>query len=110
MRRIVVLDSGPLGQLANPFYSPENARCNHWLQSLLANRILVVLPEVADYEVRRELIRAARTRSVRRLDNLKRLLTYEPLTTATILKAAEFWAQVRNQGCRPLMTKPWMEM
>ncbi len=37
-------------------------------------------------------------RSISRLDALKELLTYVPLDTATMLRAAELWAKVRNMG------------
>ena len=54
--------------------------------------------QIADYEVRRELLRAGKTRGLARLDLLKNTLDYLPLTTAVMLKAAELWAQARNQG------------
>jgi predicted nucleic acid-binding protein len=58
----------------------------------------VVLPEIIDYEVRRELLRANKLNSIRRLNALKSELTYLPITTEVMLKAAEMWAQVRQQG------------
>ncbi len=58
----------------------------------------VIVPAVADYEVRRELIRAKLHRSLVRLDFLKLRLSYLPLTTAVMLRAAELWAQARNRG------------
>jgi len=51
-----------------------------------------------DYEVRRELLRAGKLRGLRRLDVLKGTLYYQPLTTETMLTAAECWAEVRQQG------------
>lgn len=56
------------------------------------------LPEIADYEVRRELLRADKINGLKRLDALKNFIDYVPLTTQTMLKAAEFWATVRKQG------------
>lgn len=35
---------------------------------------------------------------IRRLDELKSLFSYRPITTETMLLAAEFWAQARNGG------------
>jgi hypothetical protein len=58
----------------------------------------VLIPEIADYEVRRELLRAGLTSSVRRLDALKDQLGYLPLTTEMMLLAAHFWAQARQSG------------
>jgi predicted nucleic acid-binding protein len=53
---------------------------------------------IIDYEVRRELLRAGLLRSVAQLDQLAAAFQYLPLSTAAIRKAAEFWAQARNQG------------
>jgi hypothetical protein len=58
----------------------------------------VVAPEIADYEVRRELIRAGATAGIRRLDTLEAGLEYDELTTAAMRRAAEFWAYVRRHG------------
>jgi hypothetical protein len=54
--------------------------------------------EIADYEVRRELLRSGKENGIGRLDALKRLLRYKPITTAIMIKAAEFWAEARNAG------------
>jgi len=48
-----------------------------------------VIPEIADYEVRRELIRIQSITSVEQLDRLNRLVVYLPLTTEMMLRAAE---------------------
>jgi len=53
MSRIIVIDSGPLGYATNPRASAINDRCSQWLDALLANAEQVVIPEIADYEVRR---------------------------------------------------------
>jgi predicted nucleic acid-binding protein len=98
MSVVVLLDSGPLGLVTNPQGSLEADLCNRWLISLLASGVQVKIPEIADYEVRRELLRADKLSGLKRLDELKNFLDYVPLTTQTMLKAAEFWAQVRKQG------------
>jgi predicted nucleic acid-binding protein len=58
----------------------------------------VIVPEIADYEVRRELLRANRRRGLSNLDQLVVQLEYLPLTTAAMRRAAELWAQARQQG------------
>jgi predicted nucleic acid-binding protein len=98
MSTIVLLDAGPLGLVTNPRATPENLECNKWLEALLLNGFQVYVPEIADYEVRRELLRANKLQGVRRLDELKNAIGYIPLNTEMMLKAAEFWAQVRQQG------------
>lgn len=55
-------------------------------------------PEIADHEVRRELLRAGKSRGIQQLDELKRVLEYAPLTTEAMLLAAQFWADARRQG------------
>ena len=98
MSRIVLLDAGPLGLLAQPRLTPSVLACRQWQASLQTKGILVQVAEIADYEVRRELLRAQKARGVRRLDQLKADLGYVPLTTAAILQAAAYWAQLRQQG------------
>ncbi|MEG4112599.1 nucleic acid-binding protein [Microcoleus sp. Pol12B3] len=72
--------------------------CQLWLDSLLQNGEMVLLPEIADYEVRRELIRAGKERGIRKLDLFKKVLTYRPLTTEVMLLAAQLWADSRRRG------------
>ena len=98
MSVIVVLDAGPLGMITNPRSSLENDRCKNWLASLVQQGAQVMIPEIADYEVRRELLRAEKTKGLARLDALKSMLTYLPITTPTMLRAAEFWAASRKLG------------
>ncbi|OUC14682.1 MAG: nucleic acid-binding protein [Alkalinema sp. CACIAM 70d] len=96
--RHIILDSGPLGMVTNPKASGITLDCQLWLESQLQQGSIILIPEIADYEVRRELLRVSRQRSVRQLDQLKAALEYIPITTEMILKAAELWAQIRQQG------------
>jgi hypothetical protein len=98
MSLIVLLDAGPLGMITNPKSPPENEACKNWLASLAYNGVEVVIPEIADYEVRRELLRAGKDRGLGRLDALKGMLGDAPITTPVMLKAAEFWATARKMG------------
>jgi predicted nucleic acid-binding protein len=98
MSRIVLLDSGPLGLAAHPQGNATAQACQNWLAELSLRQYVAVIPEIADYEVRRELLRAGKTRSVRRLDQLQQLFIYLPITTTVMLKAAELWAEVRQAG------------
>ncbi|MFM9964078.1 MAG: PIN domain-containing protein [Planctomycetaceae bacterium] len=98
VNRAVLLDAGPLGLATNPNRSPSNLACTRWLQELLAAGVQVLVPEIADYEVRRELLRAKKERGIAKLDALVSSLVYLPLTTAAVRKAAECWAEARQQG------------
>ena len=98
MSMVILLDAGPLGLITNPRASQETRECNQWLESLALQEIQVKIPEIADFEVRRELLRADKFKGIERLNDLQLYLDYVPLTTQTMLKAAQFWAQVRKQG------------
>ena len=95
---IVLLDAGPLGMITNPRATAQNDQCRQWLAMLLANGVRVGLPEITDYEVRRELLRARRFSGIARLDQAKTTLEYLPLTTEVMLQAAALWAQARQRG------------
>ncbi len=91
----ILLDTGPLGMITNRPGNPECQAIQQWFNAL-SDRIL--LPEISDYELRRELIRANKLRGLRQLDQLKISTLYLPITTQTMLKASELWARARNQG------------
>ncbi|MGL6094905.1 MAG: PIN domain-containing protein [Fimbriiglobus sp.] len=96
--RVVLLDAGPLGLATNPGRSAAATGCAQWLRGLLAGGARVLVPEISDYEVRRELIRAGKAAGVGRLDALAAALEYLPLTTAAMRRAAELWADARRSG------------
>jgi predicted nucleic acid-binding protein len=98
MRRLILLDAGPLGMVTNPKATGVPLACQLWLKSLLRRGEKIAIPEISDYEVRRELLRAGLLRSLHRLDNLKQALSYIPIQTETMLLAAELWAEVRKAG------------
>jgi predicted nucleic acid-binding protein len=95
----IALDASPLSLLAHPNeHEPRVRAIRDWLEARLAAGAAVFLPEITDYEVRRELLRLNRQRSLRRLDGLQSILSYLPLDTPTIRRAAEMWAIARQQG------------
>jgi predicted nucleic acid-binding protein len=96
--RVVFLDSGPLGLASNPNRKPVNLKCAQWLQTLFAGGIRVVVPEISDYEVRRELLRAGKAQSVKQLDDFATTVEYLPISTAAMRQAATLWAQARQHG------------
>lgn len=95
---VVVLDSTPLGQATNPKQTEENVACQQWIAHLLEKGVRVVIPEIAAYEVRRELIRSSRIGGIARLDYAKTTLEYLPITTDAMLLASELWAKARREG------------
>lgn len=95
MNEPIMLDSGPLGQLAHHHSAPE---ITAWHRSLLAAKRTLIVPEISDYEVRRNLILHDRQKSLGILDGFKDSLVYQPITTAAMLRAAELWADARRRG------------
>ena len=99
MLPFIVLDSGPLGMIINPrAKSPETLACQAWFDRLDLAGYNFVIPEIVDYEVRRELLLQKKTTSLRLLDNLKTDLIYLPITTEAMLLASRLWAEVRRSG------------
>jgi predicted nucleic acid-binding protein len=58
----------------------------------------IVVPEIADFEIRRELERLGNVPGLRRLDALAQVFLYAEITTPVMRRAAEFWAAVRRRG------------
>jgi predicted nucleic acid-binding protein len=96
--RLVFLDAGPLGLLTNARGKPKPDRCRQWAKDLAAAGARIFVPEIADYEVRRKLIHIGASAGIRRLDHVKAVLDYAPLTTDVMLRAAELWASARSAG------------
>ncbi len=90
----LILDTGPLGRLAHSQAKPDVVA---WIGRARAV-CEVIIPEIADYEVRRSLIANWLLKSVAELDRWKISLTYAPITTTTMLLAAQMWADARQQG------------
>lgn len=95
---LLLLDSGPLGLLSNPTARGPASEAQEWGRRRLTIGDRLVVPEIADYEVRRELTRAGKDRGLARLDELCEGLGYLPLSTATMRSAATLWADARNAG------------
>ncbi len=99
MARLILLDSGPLGLILRSPTHTQVLRCLNWLRSISSAGADVVIPEIAHYELRRELLRIRAVASLHRLDRYldpTSGLTYLTLTTNAIIKAAEFWALIRQ--------------
>jgi len=95
MPKVILLDAGPLGMVTHP---RQNTDIVEWFKKMLTSGAVILVPEIADYEVRRELIRAKKYKSIKRLDDLKKAIGYLPITTKVMLLAAELWARARNEG------------
>ncbi|MDQ3226649.1 MAG: hypothetical protein M3Q50_08475 [Chloroflexota bacterium] len=95
---IILLDSGPLGLVTNPNVTRASEECSLWLEHAGRSGHLVVLPEIVDYELRRELLRGRKNKGVIKLDGLASRLVFAPITSPVLRLAAEFWAIARHRG------------
>jgi len=93
----LLLDTAVLGEVCHP---RKYADVRTWLARAVAHHD-VLISEVADHALRRELLRIGSHRSLGRLDELTRELTYVPMATSTWRAAAKLWATLRNAGTVP---------
>ncbi len=98
MTKHIVLDSSPLGLLSNPNATAAFLAVSQWSRDCIIAGHQLYIPEVIDYELRRELLRAGKTRGIAKLDSLKSLFNYLPITTTAMLLAADLWAMARRTG------------
>lgn len=98
MNRYVLLDTSILSEVTNPNETELRKKCSEWVEALKSQQICIVVPEICDYELRRELIRADRKKGLNRLNEFIADCDYLPITTSSMRMAAEFWAEARKQG------------
>ena len=94
----VLLDTSVLGLVTHPSSKAEPTKCKKWFEARLQDGFRFYVPEIADYELRRKLLHLDSKTAIVRLDALKSAINYLPITTAAMLKAAEFWADARRKG------------
>lgn len=99
--RAVFLDAGPLGLITQrPGKSADADACRRWATSFPSAGVVLLVPSVADYEVRRELLRARATQGIARLDAFLRLpgVALVSIADADLQQAAFLWANARQAG------------
>src|SRR5438067_1260963 len=97
-----LLDAGPLSLLAhsNP---KRRQQVEQWINQAISRQDSVYIPEISDYEVRREFelniqIGQMLPTVLQRLDQIAHVCIYLPISTAMWKKAAQLWAQARQLG------------
>jgi predicted nucleic acid-binding protein len=100
MSLTVFLDAGPLGLITNPKRTPDAIAATQWGIAMMAAGHRFIVPAIADFEVRRELIRAGKTKGLISLDVWNRARTgrYLTLTDSALRLGASLWARARNAG------------
>ncbi len=87
----LMLDTGSLGEVTRPLGSPVAA----WARQRAERGDTLVVPEAADYELRRVLHRARNDDGLLALDLLVEQASYRALDTPTLHLAAQLWAEAR---------------
>ena len=95
---IIFLDSSPLSIISSPVTTPSFVSISTWANPHLSAGSRICVPEIVDYELRRELVRSGKSASIAALDTLKSYLDDVPLTTDSMILAADLWAHSRNSG------------
>ena len=98
MDRFALLDAGPLGLACCHPGQPEANRCHFWLTALRSSGVTVLIPAIAEYEVRRELLKVRAVAKLSRLEDLLRRFDRLDITAEALQRAAEFWATLRRVG------------
>jgi predicted nucleic acid-binding protein len=99
MTHLLVLDASVVGAVTNPKQTNTIVRdCQIWFRRSLARQSIFVLPEIADYEIRRELLRDKKINGIKKLDELKSAIYYYPIDSEIMLTAAQLWAESRQRG------------
>lgn len=62
MSLVIALDAGPLGLVTHRQDNEQAQACRQWLGLHISAGAKIIVPAVADYEVRRELIRSGKNR------------------------------------------------
>jgi UPF0176 protein len=92
---VSVLDTGILGRLVHRDWRVR-AKVSDFLR--IYPDASVVIPEICDYEIRRELVRLDLVSSLARLDLLGQTWQYDSLKTEHMRRACEIWAYCRKHG------------
>jgi predicted nucleic acid-binding protein len=95
IRRPLMLDTGPLAGLVHPNIDRSFA---DWFRAAVAAGHELVIPEIADYELRRKLLHLNLKPSLLRLDSLAASLSYLAIDTLTMRRAAQLWGDARRRG------------
>jgi predicted nucleic acid-binding protein len=100
MKRVIVLDSGILSLATQRRGVVQADACRRWISACMRAGAVLRVPAIANYETRRELLRAGKRSSVQRLDAflVARPERYIPISDDDLYRAAEMWADSRRRG------------
>ena len=90
MSRVIFLDTGPLGIITNPKKPIVTLNMLQWAAAHIRARNRIMVPAIADYEIRRELIRLGKQTGIISLNAWNSLPSdrYVPLTDSALQLAS----------------------
>lgn len=92
----LMLDTSVLGRVCHP--RKDLVARGRMLAAVRGEEHVVIVPAVAEYELRRELLLAHSTTSLAHLDDLCRVAMYAPVSVEVLRHAAALWADLRRRG------------
>ena len=98
---IVFLDANVLGDIVNPRPKSDTVKAvQQWSKAMIDAGHILLVPAIADYEVRRELHRKGATASIAALDTFNAFVPgrFVPIENEALRIAAREWGRVRNEG------------
>ena len=95
LRRVVILDSKPLGEICNPI---NQEKIKPLIKFLKKSKITRRVAEITDYELRRELTLQGLTKGISNLNKFKQRQQIVPIDSESLLLATELWAELRKEG------------
>jgi predicted nucleic acid-binding protein len=95
---IIALDANVLSIAARAKGTQDRDDLWQLLSTKRAVGVWFIIPEIADYEVRRWLHATRAQAGLRRLNDMKSQFVYYPITTTHMQKAAELWGNLRRRG------------
>jgi predicted nucleic acid-binding protein len=100
MMRSIILDSAPLALIVHQRPIPAALECRAWLKGRIARGHRILVPAIVVYELRRELLRLNRIKSLELLDEFVRAEPDRYLTLGDddLRLAAKLWADLRKGG------------
>lgn len=98
MSRVIAFDSGVLSTATQRIGVADADACRQWISRCLQAGDRIIIPAIARYELRRELIRSQQTASLQRLEIFLVAAPdrYIPMTEDAIDLAAQLWATARQ--------------
>lgn len=94
-KTIILLDTGVLGKICHKKISDNVIKVLNYLQQ---QKIGLRVPEICDYELRRNLLLENLDKSIRKLNKFRRTARLLFFDTNTMIIASEIWADIRKQG------------